>query len=80
MYAHNKFVVSFFVQFIRCSSYWPDTYQTLKDLITEDVKEPPQLIVSCFGGAQYFTMSDDLEKVFINAIGEIAATKSMIIR
>jgi hypothetical protein len=49
------------------------------NLIVEDVTEPPQLIVSCFGGAEYFTMSDALEKEFISAIGQIAATKSMII-
>ncbi len=39
----------------------------------------PILLISCFGGAKYFKMNHKLEKDFMDAIGEMAATKGKFI-
>ncbi len=44
-------------------------------MIAADVNAQPNLIVSCYGGAAYFTMTDDLEREFMDGIGQVAATK-----
>lgn len=51
--------------------------KTLCQLIVDDVVESgePNLLMCCYGGAEYFTMSDDLEKEFMNGIAQIATTE-----
>lgn len=44
-------------------------------MIADDVNAKPKLLVSCYGGAEYFTMTDELEREFMNGIGQIAATE-----
>lgn len=83
-----SYFASFSVQFIRCSPDWPNTHETLVNLIFKDsnkherlidpdINKGPRLIVSCLGGARNFKMSDELETEFIEGLGRIAATKSM---
>ncbi len=52
-----------------------DTYQTLAQMITKDVGSEPKLLVSCYGGAEYFKMTDKLEREFLNGIAQVAATQ-----
>ena len=49
----------------------------LCQLIKEDVGEKPYLLISCFGGAKYFSMTDKLEKEFMNGISQAAVTKGI---
>ena len=51
--------------------------EILCQLIIDDVGEAnePNLLVSCYGGAEYFIMNDDLEKEFMKGIGQVATTK-----
>lgn len=44
-------------------------------MIIDDVTTPPKLLVSCYGGAEYFTMTDVLEREFMSGIGQLAATE-----
>jgi hypothetical protein len=44
-------------------------------MIAEDVNTEPKLLVSCYGGAEYFTMTDELEREFMNGIGQVAGTE-----
>ena len=52
-----------------------ETLQTLANMIADDVGNNPKLLVSCYGGAQYFKMTDKLEREFLNGIAQVAATK-----
>jgi hypothetical protein len=54
-----------------------NSLDTLCKLIVDDVGETnkPDLLISCFGGAEYFIMNDNLEKEFMNGIGQVATTK-----
>ncbi len=61
-------------QFIRCDTE-NDTFDVLAQIIRKDVGSEPKLIVSCYGGAAYFIMTDDLEKEFKSGIGQLASTK-----
>ncbi|CAF2997434.1 unnamed protein product [Rotaria sp. Silwood2] len=63
-------------RFIRCDTE-NDTFETLGQIIVKDVGAKPKLLVSCYGGAEYFTMTDDLEREFMNGIGQVAATKDV---
>ncbi|CAF1622667.1 unnamed protein product [Rotaria sp. Silwood1] len=63
-------------RFIRCDTE-NDTFKTLVEIIVKDVGAKPKLIVSCYGGAEYFTMTDDLEREFMSGIGQVAATKDV---
>jgi hypothetical protein len=45
-------------------------------MIVTDVGTEPKLLVSCYGGAEYFTMTDELEREFMTGIGQVAATES----
>ncbi|CAF3973191.1 unnamed protein product [Rotaria sp. Silwood1] len=61
-------------RFIRCDVE-KNTFETLFQIICDDVVNKPKLIVSCYGGAQYFSMTDILEREFMNGIGQVATTK-----
>ncbi|CAF1411032.1 unnamed protein product [Rotaria sordida] len=63
-------------RFIRCDTD-QDPFETFVRIIVKDVGAKPKLLVSCYGGAEYFTMTDDLEREFINGIGQVAATKDV---
>ncbi|CAF1178334.1 unnamed protein product [Rotaria sp. Silwood1] len=63
-------------RFIRCDTE-NDTFKTLVEIIVKDVSTEPKLLVSCYGGAGYFTMTDDLEREFMSGIGQVAATKDV---
>lgn len=39
----------------------------------------PTLLISCYGGAKYFKMSDKLEEKFMDGIGQAAATEGKFI-
>jgi hypothetical protein len=54
-----------------------DTMKTLCQLIVDDVGKTnkPDLLICCFGGAEYFTMNDNLEKEFMSGIAQVATTK-----
>ena len=52
--------------------------ETLVQLIVDDVRQKPKLLVSCYGGAEGFTMTDSLEREFMNGIGQLAATKGQL--
>jgi hypothetical protein len=54
-----------------------DIFETLSDLIIKDVDSKPDLLISCFGGAKNFAMTDKLEKEFMNGISRAAVTKGM---
>ncbi len=49
--------------------------ETLVQLIVDDVREKPKLLITCYGGAEGFTMTDSLEREFMNGIGQLAATQ-----
>ncbi|CAF1023099.1 unnamed protein product [Didymodactylos carnosus] len=61
-------------KFIRCVTRQPEDIISLYDFIKLDCQEP-NLIVSCYGGAKYFTMNKDLEKEFMIGIAHVATTK-----
>ncbi|CAF2202478.1 unnamed protein product, partial [Rotaria magnacalcarata] len=63
-------------RFIRCDIE-ANPFETLAQLILDDVGNTPKLIVSCYGGAAYFTMTDNLEREFMNGIGHLAATEGI---
>ncbi|CAF3823225.1 unnamed protein product, partial [Rotaria sp. Silwood1] len=63
-------------RFIRCSTE-NNALETLIAMIINNVGSNPKLIVSCYGGAEYFTMKDSLEREFMNGIGHIAATEDV---
>jgi hypothetical protein len=52
-----------------------ETFQILADLIASDVGNKPKLLVSCYGGAEYFRMTDKLEREFLNGIAQVVATR-----
>lgn len=56
-------------------SYGTTIPEMAKILIGDAGENEPNLLISCFGGAKYFKMSHKLEKNFMDAIGEMAATK-----
>ena len=74
---YNNDSVYFAFQFIRCKRDDNATFEMLCQLISEDVGEEPRMIISCFGGAEYFTMTDSLEQEFMNGISQAASTKRM---
>lgn len=47
-------------------------------MIAINTSTKPKLIVSCYGGAEYFTMKDTLEREFKSGIGQIAATEGSL--
>jgi len=49
--------------------------ETLVHLIAGDVGRTPKLLISCYGGAELFTMTDSLEREFMSGIGQLAATE-----
>ncbi|CAF2077519.1 unnamed protein product [Rotaria magnacalcarata] len=63
-------------RFIRCDIE-ANPFETLAQLILDDVGNTPKLIASCYGGAAYFTMTDNLEREFMNGIGHLAATEGI---
>ncbi|CAF1396077.1 unnamed protein product [Didymodactylos carnosus] len=69
-------------KFVHCECENSDNIKILYDLIRQDVtdidnpKSGPDLIISVFGGAKYFTMNDDLEKEFMTSLAEAAKTKA----
>ncbi|CAF3021064.1 unnamed protein product [Rotaria socialis] len=63
-------------RFIRCDIE-ANPFEKLVQLILDDVDNIPKLIVSCYGGAAYFTMTDNLEREFMNGIGHLAATEGI---
>ncbi|CAF0830978.1 unnamed protein product [Rotaria sordida] len=64
-------------RFIRCYVGLQNLFETLIDLVIEDVDSQPDLLISCFGGAKNFAMTDKLEKEFMNGISRAAVTKSV---
>ena len=52
--------------------------ETLIQLFTDNVGGEPRLLISCFGGAKAFTMTDSLEREFMSGIGQLATAKSEI--
>ena len=65
-----------FVQFIRCDIETPEA--KLYNLIHEDCKKKPGLIISIYGGAKYFKINERLEKEFMRGVIEAAATAGNI--
>ena len=55
-----------------------NSLETLVELVLNDVGTKPELLVSCYGGAEYFTMTDRLERDFMDEVGKIAATQSLL--
>ena len=57
-------------------------FRTLCQIIKKDVGEKPDLLISCFGGAEHFAlnfiMNDKLEEEFMNGISQAALTKGML--
>ena len=49
--------------------------ERLVQLITHGTDGIPKLLISCYGGAKGFTMTDSLEREFMSGIGQLAATK-----
>ena len=49
--------------------------EKLVQLITDDTHRSPKLLVSCYGGAEGFTMTDSLEREFMSGIGQLATTE-----
>ncbi|CAF1099065.1 unnamed protein product [Rotaria sordida] len=64
-------------RFIRCYVGLQNLFETLIDLVIEDVDSQPDLLISCFGGAKNFAMTDKLEKEFMNGISRAAVTKNV---
>jgi hypothetical protein len=48
-------------------------------LLDDAGSKQPTLLISCYGGAKYFKMSDKLEKEFMDGIGQAAATEGKFI-
>jgi hypothetical protein len=40
----------------------------------KNVCDRPKLIISVYGGRKYFTMSEDIEKEFMDSLAEAAST------
>ncbi|CAF0843039.1 unnamed protein product [Adineta steineri] len=59
-------------KFIRCDI--KVTVEKLYNLIHEDYKKEPSLIISILGGAKYFKMNKNLKKEFMRGIIEAATT------
>ena len=38
----------------------------------------PKLLVSCYGGAGYFKLTDNLAREFMDEIGEVATTEGQL--
>lgn len=58
-------------KFIRCDNR--QSVKHLYELILEDRKKVrPSLLISAFGGAKYFTLSERLEKDFVTGIIDLA--------
>lgn len=68
----------FLLQFIRCDAQKPGTMGTLVKLIAKSMDNQPKLLISCFGGAKNFTMTDSLEREFMSGIGKLATTRGEI--
>lgn len=49
--------------------------ETLTQLIRSDIGGTPKLLISCYGGAEGFTMTDSLEREFMSGIGQLAVTE-----
>ncbi|CAF0820629.1 unnamed protein product [Adineta steineri] len=60
-------------KFLRCSCESKDDIATLYELMryTCDI---PKLIISIYGGRMHFTLSEDIEKEFMDSLAEIAIT------
>jgi len=63
----------YLVQFLRCACESKDDIATLYELM-RSVCEQPKLIISVYGGRKHFTMSEDIEKEFMNSLAEAAIT------
>lgn len=50
----------------------------LAKLITQDRSDDPKFLISCYGGARGFNMTDSLEKDFTSGIGQLATTKGQL--
>jgi len=64
-------------KFIRYYVEQRDVFTPLYKVIEKDVGGKPDLLIGCFGGAKYFTMTDNLEKEFMTGISQAAATKGV---
>ncbi len=55
----------------------PNLMNTLCQLIVNDVDKTnkPDLLTCCYGGAEYFVMTNSIEKEFRSGIGEVATMK-----
>ncbi|CAF4527317.1 unnamed protein product, partial [Rotaria socialis] len=62
-------------RFVRCDSGPLEICDNFLELIVDGVGANPDLLISCFGGAANFAMTDKLEKEFMNGISQAAATK-----
>ncbi|CAF1447834.1 unnamed protein product, partial [Didymodactylos carnosus] len=61
--------------FIRCSYDDIENLRTIYNLMkTDHDNKEPKLIISCYGGAKYFTMNEDLENEFLRGMAEAATT------
>ena len=73
------FVITFF-QYVACELDQQDIAGKLYGLLSKDVGEKglPNAIICCYGGTDYFTMNDNLEKEFMDSIAQIATTESVL--
>ncbi|CAF1493524.1 unnamed protein product [Adineta ricciae] len=62
-------------KFIRWNVDTTTRFQTLSKIIKENVGSKPHLLISCFGGAENFVMTDTLEKEFMIGIAQAAVTE-----
>ncbi|CAF4362659.1 unnamed protein product, partial [Rotaria sp. Silwood2] len=60
-------------KFLRCSCETQKDIETLYELM-RSVCNQPKLIISVYGGRKYFTMSEDIEKEFMDSMAEAATT------
>ncbi|UJR23620.1 hypothetical protein I4U23_026606 [Adineta vaga] len=60
-------------KFLRCSCESKDDIATLYELMRSTC-DIPKLIISVYGGRMHFTMSEDIEKEFMDSLADVAIT------
>ncbi|CAF4161369.1 unnamed protein product [Rotaria magnacalcarata] len=65
-------------KYLRCSCETQKDIETLYELM-RSVCDQPKLIISVYGGRKYFTMSEAIEKEFMDSVAEAATTSGKII-
>ncbi|CAF1414384.1 unnamed protein product [Rotaria magnacalcarata] len=65
-------------KYLRCSCETQKDIETLYELM-RSVCDQPKLIISVYGGRKYFTMSEAIEKEFMDSVAEAATTSAKLI-